>query len=86
MIQPKDFFKAMSARGVSFYAGVPDSLLANFCAYVDDHGGRDQHLITANEGNAVALAITIGGGFIFGSGLILAFFRDRLLALPDRIK
>ena len=36
--------------------------------------------------NAVALAITIGGGFIFGSGLILAFFRDRLLALPDRIK
>lgn len=57
MIQPKDFFEAMSARGVGFYAGVPDSLLANFCAYVDDHGGRDQHLITANEGNAVALAM-----------------------------
>ncbi len=36
--------------------------------------------------NAVALAITIGGGFIFSSGLILAFFRDRLLALPERIK
>ena len=36
--------------------------------------------------NAVALAITIGGGFIFGTGLILAFFRDRLLALPERIK
>jgi phosphonopyruvate decarboxylase len=43
--------------GVGFYAGVPDSLLANFCAYVDEHGGRDQHLITANEGNAVALAM-----------------------------
>lgn len=57
MIQPKDFFEAMSARGVGFYAGVPDSLLANFCAYVDDQGGRDQHLITANEGNAVALAM-----------------------------
>jgi hypothetical protein len=36
--------------------------------------------------NAVALAITIGGGVIFGSGLTLAFFRDRLLTLPDRIK
>ncbi len=36
--------------------------------------------------NAVALAITIGGGTIFGFGLILAFFRDRLLALPERIK
>jgi phosphonopyruvate decarboxylase len=57
MIQPKTFFEAMAARGVGFYAGVPDSLLANFCAYVDDHGGRDQHLITANEGNAVALAM-----------------------------
>ena len=57
MIQPKDFFEAMAARGVGFYAGVPDSLLANFCAYVDDIGGRDQHLITANEGNAVALAM-----------------------------
>lgn len=57
MIKPNDFFDAMSARGVGFYAGVPDSLLANFCSYVDDQGGRDQHLITANEGNAVALAM-----------------------------
>ena len=36
--------------------------------------------------NTVATAITIGGGAIFGSGLVLAFYRDRLLALPDRIK
>lgn len=57
MIDPKEFFEAMSVRGVGFYVGVPDSLLANFCAYVDDQGGRDQHLITANEGNAVALAM-----------------------------
>lgn len=57
MIQPRDFFEAMSARGIEFYAGVPDSLLANFCAYVDDMGGRDKHLITANEGNAIALAL-----------------------------
>jgi phosphonopyruvate decarboxylase len=47
----------MSSRGIGLYAGVPDSLLANFCAYVDDHGGRGQHLITANEGNAVAMAM-----------------------------
>jgi len=57
MIEPKDFFAAMSQHGIGLYAGVPDSLLANFCAYVDDQGGRDQHLITANEGNAVALAM-----------------------------
>jgi hypothetical protein len=36
--------------------------------------------------STVALAITIGGGLIFGSGLVLAIFRDRLLTLPNRIK
>jgi phosphonopyruvate decarboxylase len=66
MIQPKDFFEAMIARGVGFFVGVPDSLLANFCAYVDDQGGRNQHLITANEGNAVALAL----GYHISSGKV----------------
>jgi len=36
--------------------------------------------------STVALTITIGGGMIFGSGLVLAIFRDRLLTLPNRIK
>lgn len=57
MIHPKDFFSALNCRGVGFYVGVPDSLLANFCSYVDDNGGEKQHLIAANEGNAVGLAM-----------------------------
>ena len=36
--------------------------------------------------NAVATAVTIGGGLIFGTGLVLSVYRERLLALPDRIK
>ena len=36
--------------------------------------------------NTVATLITVGGGTIFGAGLALAFFRDRLLTLPERIK
>ncbi len=36
--------------------------------------------------STVATLITVGGGTIFGIGLILAFFRDRLLTLPERIK
>jgi len=43
-------------------------------------------LVPWRELNTVATAITIGGGVIFGSGLLLAFYRDRLLSLPDRIK
>lgn len=56
MIQPKDFFTLLQELGVKLFAGVPDSLLKDFCAYVDDNGKSGEHIITANEGNAVALA------------------------------
>jgi phosphonopyruvate decarboxylase len=56
MIDPKGFFDALKAKGVGLFAGVPDSLLSSFCACVDDHGEVRNHIITANEGNAVALA------------------------------
>lgn len=56
MIEPKQFVDALATVGIDFYAGVPDSLLKDFCAYVDDHGKPGQHVITANEGNAVAMA------------------------------
>jgi hypothetical protein len=36
--------------------------------------------------NVVAVALTAGGGVIFGLGLLLSVYRERLLALPDRVK
>jgi hypothetical protein len=36
--------------------------------------------------NAVAISITVGGGTLFVTGLLLSVYRDRLLTLPDRIK
>lgn len=36
--------------------------------------------------NTVAILITAGGGVIFGTGLVLSLYRDRLLALPERIQ
>ena len=56
MIDPKRFVDALAEQSIDFYAGVPDSLLKDFCAYVDDHGKPGQHVIAANEGNAVAMA------------------------------
>ena len=50
------FFQNLTALGIRFYAGVPDSLLKNICAYITDHVDATHHLITPNEGNAVALA------------------------------
>lgn len=70
MIDPKLFYDAMRQRGVGFYAGVPDSLLNNFCSYVDDQGAREQHLITANEGNAIALAM----GYHMATGQVAAVY------------
>lgn len=56
MIQPKDFIERLRAGGVDFYAGVPDSLLKNLCAYITDNVSRENNIIAANEGGAVALA------------------------------
>ena len=30
--------------------------------------------------------MTIGGGLIFGTGVLLSIYRDRLLTLPDLVK
>jgi len=56
LIQPKEFFDNLISEGISFFSGVPDSLLKNFCAYVTDHVDDRHHVIAANEGGAVALA------------------------------
>lgn len=56
MIAPSEFFFALKQQGIHFFTGVPDSLLKSFCAYLEAHASPEEHLITANEGNAVALA------------------------------
>ena len=55
-IKPTDFYDQLASHGVDFFTGVPDSLLKEFCLCIDDRIPRDKHIITANEGNAVALA------------------------------
>ncbi len=57
MVNPKDFFDALVNQNVTNYSGVPDSLLKNVCAYISDNAPSENHLITANEGSAVALAV-----------------------------
>ena len=64
MIDPGDFYKALQQAGVQFYAGVPDSLLKDLCAYFTDHVPASQHLIAANEGAALGLA----AGWYLGTG------------------
>ena len=56
MIEVKDFVECLKGSGVEFFTGVPDSLLKSFCAYVTDTCG-ESHVIAANEGGAVGLAV-----------------------------
>ena len=51
-----DFFNILKENNVNCFCGVPDSLLKDFCAYVTDNVDTRNHTITANEGNAIALA------------------------------
>lgn len=56
MIKPRFFINTLRSYGIGFYAGVPDSLLKNICAYISDNLDEKHNIITANEGGAVGLA------------------------------
>ena len=56
MINCEDFYNHLKENGVDFFCGVPDSLLKDICAYITDHSATEKHVITPNEGNAIALA------------------------------
>lgn len=66
MIKPSTFYNELITHGTDFFAGVPDSLLKFFCAYVTDNAPKEKHIISANEGSATALA----AGYHFATGKI----------------
>ena len=64
MINTEFFFKDLIKNDISFFSGVPDSLLKNICACISENTDDDNHIIAANEGNALALGI----GYHLSSG------------------
>ena len=73
MVSPELFIKALQNNGVNFFAGVPDSLLKNVCAYITDHVRADCHIITANEGSAVGVAT---GHYLATGSLPLVYMQN----------
>jgi phosphonopyruvate decarboxylase len=57
MLAPADYLRVLSDAGVTFFTGVPDSLLKEFCACVTATMRQQDHVIAANEGASVGLAI-----------------------------
>ena len=56
MLRPEFFVNTLKEHSIDFYAGVPDSLLKNICAYITDNLPAEQNIIAANEGGAMGIA------------------------------
>lgn len=65
MLKGKDIVHFLSKHDVRFYCGVPDSVLKEFCMSLSFRS-PSRHIITANEGGAIALA----AGYYLASGKI----------------
>ncbi len=72
MIKCAEFSQVIQNNGVSFFSGVPDSLLKDICGYMSDNY-VDNHIIAANEGNAVGIA---AGYHLATGGLPLVYLQN----------
>ena len=57
MISPAVFLDTLKANEVNYFVGVPDSLMKGLNYEISNSCSLDEHLITSNEGSAVAHAI-----------------------------
>ncbi len=57
MLNPQEFIECLKRNDVGFFTGVPDSLLKEFCSCIAHASRPGEHVIAANEGGAVALAL-----------------------------
>ena len=73
MVNQEQLFKALDNIGVRFFTGVPDSLLNDFCLYMVKNIPDGQHVMAANEGNAVAIA---AGNYMATGNIPLVYMQN----------
>lgn len=73
MINIEIFAQKLFNNNVEFITGVPDTLLNDFCIYIEKQWPKDKHVIAANEGNAIALA---AGYHLASSTLPLVYMQN----------
>lgn len=88
-VHPKKILDALKKSGVTFFTGVPDSLLKDFLACVEEQVSASDRITAANEGNAIAIAAGyhlatrgIAGVYMQNSGLGNAL--NPLASLADK--
>ncbi len=70
MVHPKQFIEALAQAGVTFFTGVPDSLLKDFLAYVEAEVPKERHVTAVNEGGAIGFAT----GYHLATGSVPAVY------------
>ena len=65
--------------GVTFFTGVPDSLLKEFCACITSAIDAKNHIIAANEGAAVGLSV---GHYVGTDKLPLVYLQNSGVGKP----
>lgn len=56
MLSPEKLWLEFKTLGVNLATGVPDSLLKDFCKFLDQSLPKSRHIIAANEGASIAIA------------------------------
>lgn len=89
VLSPQLFYELLRKQQIEFFVGVPDSTLKPLCSYITDHTPSHNHIICANEGSAIGLAIgyhlstkKVAMVYMQNSGLGNAI--NPLLSLADR--
>jgi phosphonopyruvate decarboxylase len=73
MFFAEDLLSQFQKNNINFYTGVPDSVLKNFTILLDKERKNNNHIIAANEGLAVSLAI---GYFLSSKKLALVYMQN----------
>lgn len=73
MLDPRAYLATLTDAGVTFFTGVPDSLLKEICACITATLGPKDHVIAANEGASVGLAI---GHYVGTGNLPLVYLQN----------
>lgn len=56
MVHSERFIEALRQNGISFFTGVPDSLLKDLLASIEKTVPQENHIPAANEGSAIGIA------------------------------
>ena len=73
MVNQKELFASLRQIGVHFFTGVPDSLLNDFCIYLTRNIPEGEHVMAANEGNAIAIA---AGNYMATGNIPLVYMQN----------